>query len=77
MLRLERARGYHGGGFYPPTDNNAFFLGENHMPDLGETGQGEQKGQNGANRKEKNAGTRNPGGGHKRNKTRTLSLIHI
>lgn len=31
-LRLERARGYHGGGFYPSTDNNAFFLGENHMP---------------------------------------------
>ncbi|CAM9635048.1 unnamed protein product [Ectocarpus sp. 6 AP-2014] len=31
-LRLERARGYHGGGFYPSTDNNAFFLGEHHMP---------------------------------------------
>lgn len=31
-LRLERARGYHGGGFYPSTDNNAFFLGESNMP---------------------------------------------
>ncbi len=31
-LRLERARGYHGGGFYPSTDTNAYFLGENHMP---------------------------------------------
>ena len=42
-LRLERARGYHGGGFYPPTDNNAFFLGENNMPDFGRTPPGTQK----------------------------------
>lgn len=31
-LHLERARGYHGSGFYPSTDNNAYFLGENHKP---------------------------------------------
>eukprot|EP00752_Nemacystus_decipiens_P018632 g16706.t1 len=31
-LRLERAHGYHGGGFYPSTDTNAYFLGEDHMP---------------------------------------------
>ncbi|CAM9599866.1 unnamed protein product [Scytosiphon promiscuus] len=31
-LRLEKARGYHGGGFYPSTDNNAYFLGESRMP---------------------------------------------
>lgn len=30
-LRLERVRGYHGSGFYPFTDNNAYFLGENHL----------------------------------------------
>lgn len=28
-LRLERARGYHGSGFYPSTDTNAYFLEEN------------------------------------------------
>lgn len=31
-LRLERTHGYHGGGFYPSTDTNTYFLGENHMP---------------------------------------------
>lgn len=31
-LRLESASGYHGGGFYPSTDTNAYFLGEDHMP---------------------------------------------
>ena len=31
-LRLERTHGYHGGGFYPSTDTNAYFLGEDHMP---------------------------------------------
>lgn len=30
-LRLERSRGYHGGGFHPSTDNNAYFLGENYI----------------------------------------------
>lgn len=70
-LRLERVRGYHGGGFYPPTDNNAFFLGEDNMPELGGPGQGAQKEKNtGANQKEKkNSGTGNPGGNHKKNKT--------
>lgn len=29
-LRLERVHGYHGSGFYPITDNNAYFLGDNH-----------------------------------------------
>lgn len=30
-LRLERVHGYHGSGFYPITDNNAYFLGDNHL----------------------------------------------
>lgn len=70
-LRLERARGYHGGGFYPPTDNNAFFLGEDNMPELDGPGQGGQKEKTtGANQKEKkNTGSGNPGGNHKRTKT--------
>lgn len=49
-LRLERAHGYHGGGFYPSTDTNAYFLGEDHMPKggsgggSGRGGSGEDKG---------------------------------
>lgn len=34
-LRLERVHGYHGSGFYPSTDTNAYFLGENVEPNGG------------------------------------------
>lgn len=50
-LRLERAHGYHGGGFYPSTDTNAYFLGEDHMP-RGSSGSGSGGGRGGGESEE-------------------------
>lgn len=33
-------RGYHGSGFYPSTDNNAYFLGENLRASITKIGEG-------------------------------------